>query len=100
MLRFALTFIFICTGIILWSVNQDYFKENVSDPDTGEVEQVLVHLKNMAQGSQSIPGSNGVVKLESRRYSHDAQTLDAMATFYNVPRGAGYTVSGWYHSAN
>lgn len=64
------------------------------------VEQVLIHLRNIPGGSQVYPGSNGVVKLERWRYRNQAQTLDAMATFYNVRANRGYTVRGYHQSPN
>jgi hypothetical protein len=65
-----------------------------------KVEPVLIHLKNIPQGSKSIPGSQGIIKIENRRFSSESQTLDDMATFENVPDGSGYSVIGWYQSGN
>lgn len=63
-----------------------------------KVDRVLIHLKNVSQGSSLIPGSNGVVKLQRRRFKQEAQTLDAMAGFYNVPVAADYSVTGLHQS--
>lgn len=62
------------------------------------VERVLVHLENVPHGSRLIPGSNGIVSLERRRFSQKAQTLDAMASFYEVPARKSYTVKGFHQS--
>ncbi len=63
-----------------------------------KVERVLIHLKNVPQGSMAIPGSNGTVTLERRRFGDESQTLDGMATFYDVPVHKSYTVTGRHKS--
>ncbi len=63
-----------------------------------KVEQVLIHLKNIAEGSKLIPGSEGIINLENRSYKEESQTLDGMASFYEVPAKKGYTVKGMYKS--
>ncbi len=83
--------------------------ENASYPElsfkaesqrAGSVEQVLIHLHNVEHGLRTIPGSDGIVSLERRRYREMAQTLDAMATFYDVPARRGYTVTGRHRSGS
>lgn len=64
------------------------------------IEHVLVHLRNITNGSKSLPGSNGLVKLERRSVEKEAQTLDAMASFYDVPAKKGYTITGWHKSSS
>ncbi len=63
-----------------------------------KVERVLIHLRNVPHGSPAIPGSNGLVTLERRRFKEESQTLDAMATFYDVPVHNAYTVYGRHKS--
>ncbi len=62
------------------------------------VERVLIHLKNIPQGNKAAPGSNGLVKIERRRFSQQSQTLDAMAGFSDIPVGPGYVISGFHQS--
>jgi hypothetical protein len=87
-------------GLFLMSLNLTGLFGLFEEPDTGNVDQVLIHLNNIPQGKQTIPGSGGVVKIESRRYSNEVGTLDAMATFYNVPVGSAYTITGWHKTTN
>lgn len=72
--------------------------DNPEDPPVrpDHVERVLVHLRNVEQGDKNLPGSKGVVKLEARRFRRQSLTLDAMATFTNIPVGEAYTVTGMY----
>jgi hypothetical protein len=65
---------------------------------TEKVDRVLIHLKNVSHGNSLIPGSNGIVKLQRRRFRQEAQTLDAMASFYQVPVAGDYSVTGLHHS--
>lgn len=65
-----------------------------------KVERVLIHLHNVSPGNKSIPGSNGLVSLERRRFRQQAQTLDAMASFYDVPAQSNYTVTGRFQSSS
>jgi hypothetical protein len=81
-----------------WSLDGPVNLTDNSSDKPEKVEQVLVHLKNVSPGSTTIPGSNGLVKLEYRRFKEKAQTLDGMASFYNVPVNNSYTVTGLHQS--
>ncbi len=63
-----------------------------------KVDRVLIHLNNASQGSNSIPGSNGIIKLERRRFKQQAQTLNAIAGFYDIPAADDYSVTGLHLS--
>lgn len=64
------------------------------------VERLLIHLHNVSPGNRTIPGSNGFISLERRRFRQHAQTLDAMASFYQVPSREGYTITGRFQSSS
>lgn len=70
------------------------------DNQREKVERVLIHLKNVSQGSKAIPGSKGTVTMERRRFREASQTLDGMATFYDVPVHHSYTVAGRHQSSS
>ncbi len=95
--------VFFCTLLLpaVYAANDDSIgitNHKTSKKET--VERVLIHLKNVSQGSQNIPGSNGMVSLERRRYRNESQTLDAMAGFFDVPVNRGYTITGRHRTAN
>jgi hypothetical protein len=104
-MRYVVLLISVCLFTILlpavYAAN-DHPME-LTDDETGRresVERVLIHLKNVAEGSKSIPGSSGVVTLERRRYRNESHTLDAMTGFFDVPVNKGYTVIGRHRSGN
>lgn len=86
----------------VWSKSPDNPKMHFLEEERNreKVERVLIHLRNVPQGSKAIPGSSGVVTIERRRFSEESQTLDAMATFYDVPVYKSYTVTGRHKSSS
>ena len=64
------------------------------------VERVLIHLENIPQGSNLYPGSNGLIRLEGRRFRQESGTLDAIAGFYEVPARKGYKVTALHKSSS
>ncbi len=92
----------LCHGLLISQIHHHSIPEEKQDEKAekkpGEVERVMVHMKNIPQGSKSIPGSNGIIEISRRRFQQQSQTLDAMASFYNVPEKSGYTVTGWNKS--
>lgn len=104
MLRFALGIFFLMGFFLCLQSSNLPDHPDMDDEDDFQsrelVERVLIHLRNVPAGSRVIPGSQGLVKLERRRFRQEAQTLDAMAGFFNVPVNTGYTVSGFYQSSS
>lgn len=98
-LKPGLHFFFFMGVIVLSDLDavSAFSQDNKSSAD--KIEQVLIHLKNIPEGSKLIPGSEGVITLENRSFKEESQTLDGMAGFYNVPAKKGYTVKGMYKSA-
>lgn len=103
-MQFVRTWLFIMLLILIYAVGATTSDEPLLPEEQSnqreKVERVLIHLKNVPQGSKAIPGSHGVVTLEHRRFSEESQTLDAMATFYDVPVHPFYTVTGRHKSSS
>ncbi len=62
------------------------------------IEHLLIHLKNITEGNSSIPGSNGLIKIERRLFSQEAETLDGMASFYNISTRSNYRITAFHKS--
>jgi len=87
------------TAILLGCSPSQRIEESTSTRED-EPQQVLVHLKNIPQGNKHIPGSKGQVEIQKRGFHQKTQTLDGMATFYEIPLEEVYTISGYHQSSS